>query len=57
MVVRLLYRQVLRVSLGILYLDLVQHFILLDLLNVLLLGISDNVDRIVGPSTNLNVIF
>ena len=38
-------------------LDLVQHFILLDLLNVLLLGISDNVDRIVGPSTNLNVIF
>ena len=57
MVVRLLYRQVLRVSLGILYLDLVQHFILLDLLNVLLLGISDNVDRIVGPSTNLNIIF
>ena len=56
MVVRLLYRQVLRVSLGILYLDLVQHFILLDLLNVLLLGISDNVDRIVGSSTNLNVI-
>ena len=53
MVVRLLYRQVLRVSLGILYLDLVQHFVLLDLLNIFVLGVSDDVDSIVGSGSNL----